>query len=242
MIGSLYVSMAAVVGAAAKEAEESNLNGSTRSSDSAMQEVNGRPASSSSLPSNCGGRTSTELVHTTTMATATTEASRPSLTGSHHRKRVAKMLHTVADYVGTAAHDQFDDSGFRRGRANTYPEVPGEEHRNSVLSQIREHYNNSSREPSPSPSPRRPELQDLPSSSSAGSPGGRSRTRRDTSDTLQVPSQAHVSPARSNPLASFETSAVYIPRDENSPTIVVSSDPDTSSEAGPRRASLPRPP
>jgi hypothetical protein len=58
-----------------------------------------------------------------------------------NRRRVAKSLNKIGDYLGTAAHDKFDISPFRRGPAIDFPEVPGEEQRNAALPQIREVYN-----------------------------------------------------------------------------------------------------
>ncbi|CZR58895.1 uncharacterized protein PAC_08787 [Phialocephala subalpina] len=63
------------------------------------------------------------------------------VTNVGYRHKVAKALTTVVTYFGTAADDRFDDSGFKRGRADDFPEIPGEEHRNSALPQIREQYN-----------------------------------------------------------------------------------------------------
>lgn len=58
-----------------------------------------------------------------------------------NRRKVAKVLTTFANYVGTAAQDRFDVSDFKGGKALDFPELPGEAHRNPDLSQIREQYN-----------------------------------------------------------------------------------------------------
>ena len=58
-----------------------------------------------------------------------------------NRRKVAKALTEIHNYLGTAAHDRFDDSAFKRGKALDFPEIPGEEHRNRALPQIREQYN-----------------------------------------------------------------------------------------------------
>jgi len=57
------------------------------------------------------------------------------------RRKVARTLTLVSNFLGTAAHDAFDDSEFKRGRAVDFPEIPGEASRNRALSQIREQYN-----------------------------------------------------------------------------------------------------
>lgn len=82
-----------------------------------------------------GGQTPTGLAHVTTQSTFSHTAD------SGNRRKVAKLLTTVADYVGTAGHGQFDISGFRRGEASAFPEIPGEVHRNPKLGQIKERYN-----------------------------------------------------------------------------------------------------
>ncbi|KAF2812966.1 uncharacterized protein BDZ99DRAFT_486380 [Mytilinidion resinicola] len=63
----------------------------------------------------------------------------PERVDAGNRKKVANMLTSIGNYFGTAAHD--DVSEFKRGRAVDFPEIPGEEHRNPALAQIRESYN-----------------------------------------------------------------------------------------------------
>ncbi|KAF4620188.1 hypothetical protein G7Y89_g14633 [Cudoniella acicularis] len=58
-----------------------------------------------------------------------------------NRRRVANALTSVGNYLGTAAPDRFDDSEFKQGKAVDFPEIPGEDYRNSNLPQIREQYN-----------------------------------------------------------------------------------------------------
>lgn len=57
------------------------------------------------------------------------------------RRRVAEALNSMANYLGTAAHDRFDGSDFRHGKAVEFPEIPGEAARNERLVHIREAYN-----------------------------------------------------------------------------------------------------
>jgi hypothetical protein len=57
------------------------------------------------------------------------------------RRKVARTLTVISNFLGTAAQDAFDDSEFKRGRAVDFPEIPGEASRNRALSQIREQYN-----------------------------------------------------------------------------------------------------
>lgn len=57
------------------------------------------------------------------------------------RIKVANVLAKIGNYIGTQAQDRFDDSEFKHGKAVDWPEIPGEEQRNSKLSKIRETYN-----------------------------------------------------------------------------------------------------
>jgi hypothetical protein len=61
--------------------------------------------------------------------------------GTGKRREVAKMLTSVGNYLGTARRGTFDYSEFQHGEAQDFPEIPGEEHRNRALRQIREQYN-----------------------------------------------------------------------------------------------------
>ncbi|KAL9108847.1 MAG: hypothetical protein Q9227_006378 [Pyrenula ochraceoflavens] len=179
------------------------------------------------------------------------------------RRKVAKGITKVANFFGTAAYDQFDDSEFKHGKASDFPEIPGEENRNRDLHQIRETYNRQhtersvspmprsrsgsfngsvrsvSRDPSPVPSIRMPQSRQhsssLPKRASsepqASSPVapvdtrvGRQHKRR---DTLEVPSPVRHSHSRHDTLTSSNAfSNNEVP---SSPTIVISSEPDTYS-------------
>ena len=75
-------------------------------------------------------RSSNEMMQTTTW---TTFRSGVSISDAGNRRKVAKALSTVANYLGTASEGQFDDSEFKRGKALDFPEIPGEEGRNSEL-------------------------------------------------------------------------------------------------------------
>jgi hypothetical protein len=70
------------------------------------------------------------------------------------RRTVAGWLTSIAERVGTPTTKSYDDAGFRRGSAQEFPAIPGEEMRNPDLSQMRrivaEHWDSqdASREPS----------------------------------------------------------------------------------------------
>jgi hypothetical protein len=314
VLASLYLLLAADPEAVK---EEANPNVSMHHCNCSMQEVGiglfRASSHSDDTPgatdmrrsfSNSGGGTSSEIVPTTSRPAPGQghQVKRSWTADAANRRKVAKALTAIGNYLGTAAHDQFDDSEFKRGKAVDFPEIPGEEHRNSALPQIRERYNQSRdadgnvtpvlrerpsragsftgsvasglgiegssttpRAASPqspqsphSPSafsspttPRRPhastlpaertsfELQNPPSSSSAGPTRGRLRQR---GDTLEVPSPVHYGPTRNNPSAPSVTSIVTIPESQSSPAIVVSSDPDTSSPALTLVSNPPAPP
>ncbi|XXH02796.1 hypothetical protein Hte_009183 [Hypoxylon texense] len=68
-------------------------------------------------------------------------ANRSPMTDVGHRRKIAKGLMKVSNYLGTASEDRFDDSEFKHGKALDFPEVPAEEMRNKDLPQIREIYN-----------------------------------------------------------------------------------------------------
>ncbi|KAI2637800.1 hypothetical protein GGS26DRAFT_427974 [Hypomontagnella submonticulosa] len=57
------------------------------------------------------------------------------------RRKVARTLMAIGNYLGTASQDRFDYSEFKHGKALDFPEVPAEEQRNPDLRQIREAYN-----------------------------------------------------------------------------------------------------
>jgi hypothetical protein len=182
---------------------------------------------------------SSKLLHTTT-----TRSSKHPDRGK--RRQVAKSLASISTYIGTAARDRFDDTAFKTGEALDFPEVPGESNRNPKLSQIRQTYNrppsfngsirsgvegqaSSMRAASPSPLRRvetgifRPErissehYNNSPSTPTDTTRGRPTRRRA----TLEVPVAAYYGHTRNNLSTS---SNISDPRDQGSPTIVISSD------------------
>ncbi|KAI0594735.1 hypothetical protein F4775DRAFT_572805 [Biscogniauxia sp. FL1348] len=57
-----------------------------------------------------------------------------------YRRKVARALTRLSNYLGNAGADRFDDSDFRRGRAVDFPEIPAERERNGRLFWIKKHY------------------------------------------------------------------------------------------------------
>lgn len=192
--------------------------------------------------SNSSGRTSHEIEH---HEIAQTSSNRPSLgltkstTDVGNRRKVANVLTAIGNYVGTAAEFRLDDSEFKHGKAVDFPEIPGEDQRNSKLSHIREAYNPTrdadgnitpilrpSRAPSINGSiisgldiecgteTAEPASPRSPTSqfSPSSANGDKPRARR---DTLEVPSQVH------HNLARYDTSRS---ESQTSPLIVVSSE------------------
>ena len=118
------------------------------------------------------------------------------------RRKVAKALTSMGNFFGTANRDWFDDSEFRRGKALDFPEIPGEEHRNRDLPQIREQYNQP-RDSDGNVTPMRREARSRASSfhrsATADLDGGEgSSTPRRRRDTLEVPSPGRYSPTRND--------------------------------------------
>ncbi|KAI1485196.1 hypothetical protein F5X96DRAFT_691239 [Biscogniauxia mediterranea] len=57
-----------------------------------------------------------------------------------YRRKVARALTRLSNYLGNAGADRFDDSGFRRGRAVDFPEIPATRARNGNLFWIKKQY------------------------------------------------------------------------------------------------------
>jgi hypothetical protein len=136
--------------------EETNPNASEQHSNCSMQQVNTGVFTASlrsvatpvvtdirHSPSHDSARTSceTSVFPTITRPTPTHQPRRSWTTDTGNRRKVAQGLTAVADYLGTPALDRFDDSEFKHGKAVDFPEIPGEEHRNRALPQIRTQYN-----------------------------------------------------------------------------------------------------
>ncbi|KAI9678524.1 MAG: hypothetical protein M1822_007467 [Bathelium mastoideum] len=117
------------------------------------------------------------------------------------RRKVRKALIAMGNFFGTAPRDWFDDSEFKRGKALDFPEIPGEEHRNRDLPQIREQYNQP-RDSDGNVTPMHPEQRSRASSLHRGAPSVRDVGEGSSTppivrhDTLEVPSPVHHSPTR----------------------------------------------
>ncbi|RFU28503.1 hypothetical protein B7463_g7840, partial [Scytalidium lignicola] len=151
-IGSLYLLLTTDMKVLKKE--EANASPSIHHCNCSMQDHGRRLFTASShstvgssnmrqSSSNSGRGPSTEIAPTTTRSASeySSQARRSGRVDAGSRLKVAKALTTISNYVGTAAPDLFDDSEFKQGKAVDFPEIPGEEHRNRALPQIREQYN-----------------------------------------------------------------------------------------------------
>lgn len=156
VLGSLYVALTKVLSSTAKDGDSSH-SGQDYDVDSVTNISSQSVVGASGYNSDNGGQTPTGLAHVTTQSTFLSHTA-----DSGNRRKVAKLLTTVADYVGTAGHGQFDISGFRRGEASAFPEIPGEVNRNPKLGQIKKRYNSGER--------------DVDGNLTPVSPGGLSRT------------------------------------------------------------------
>ncbi|KAL6863503.1 hypothetical protein J3F83DRAFT_191031 [Trichoderma novae-zelandiae] len=65
----------------------------------------------------------------------------PSTMGFGSRRRVARVIVSVGETLGSKAHTLSDDSEFRKGHAVDWPEIPGESWRNKRLRITRALYN-----------------------------------------------------------------------------------------------------
>jgi len=145
VLGSLYLLLAADLKAVEEESNStpsvhhyhcdcaSHQSGTRLSTAS----IHSAAPSATDIPRNSlndGRGISTELVPTYTRNTIPEAA-------DAGRRKVAKGLSKFANWLSTAAHYQFDDSEFKHGKALDFPEIPGEEHRNVALPQIRKQYN-----------------------------------------------------------------------------------------------------
>ena len=125
----------------------------------------------------------------------------PSTTGSSSRRRVAKIIVSVGETLGSKAHNLVDDSEFRRGKAVDWPETPGEPWRNKELRITRALYNPSrDADGNATPLPRSP--------SRAGSSRGDARGRSPRPGLS--PSRSH-SPTRPPPAVARQQRAGTLP-------------------------------
>lgn len=96
-------------------------------------------------------RNFTNATNVTTATNTTKLSSTFSRSGNSdvgNRRKVAKALNAIGNHLGAAAH--IDNSEFKHGKALDFPEIPGEEHRNRDLPQIRTQYNQFREEDEPS--------------------------------------------------------------------------------------------
>lgn len=71
----------------------------------------------------------------------TLELISPSIS-NNHRNWVARRLNLLAEYIGTAAPDRYDNSVFRQGKRE-FPEIPGEAGRVAHFEELRDRYKSS---------------------------------------------------------------------------------------------------
>ncbi|RHZ73109.1 hypothetical protein CDV55_108034 [Aspergillus turcosus] len=67
------------------------------------------------------------------------------------RRKIARTLFAVSNWMSIAAHDRYQNSDFKSGPALRFPEIPGEENRNGDLNKIRKQYNRDEFDTSGSP-------------------------------------------------------------------------------------------
>ncbi|RHZ63795.1 uncharacterized protein CDV56_109209 [Aspergillus thermomutatus] len=105
------------------------------------------------------------------------------------RRKIARTLFAVSNWMSNAAHDRYQNSEFKSGPALRFPEIPGEENRNGDLNKIRKQYNRG---------------QDIDDVGTSGSPDRLSRTpsftgsissRRDFEGSPPIPRTASPAPS-----------------------------------------------
>jgi hypothetical protein len=136
VLGSLTVSLTEAP-PEEKEAEEAHTQHSpdetaSISNSSSHSNSNNNPSSQSTAPLT---QTDTKRSLTSTTTTTSTTFDRGG------RRKVAKFMTNIADYMGTPGHGQFD-TAFKR-EASAYPTVPGEDFTNAGLSRTESRYHRS---------------------------------------------------------------------------------------------------
>jgi hypothetical protein len=175
-----------------------------RNSDSSTnrRHQRGRPRSEPSLQrssASLGRRQISEELSRTTSEAVTVDAGK--------RRTVAQAFAKASKILGMAAREWTDDTGFQRGRAQDWPEIPGEPNRNRHLSQIRTQYN-------------RPRDQ-----SGNITPAGHGRSRASSFIGSDLGRDNENSPARSSGEMTSLFVATSRPRDTISPTRAPTSAP-----------------
>jgi hypothetical protein len=83
---------------------------------------------------------SPELIELDIAAADPTYATPSPRIRNKHRNRVANLLHTVGDYLGTPGPEHFDDSAFKREGQHEFPAIPGEAERVARFAELRDQY------------------------------------------------------------------------------------------------------
>ncbi|ETR99849.1 hypothetical protein M419DRAFT_54116, partial [Trichoderma reesei RUT C-30] len=194
VIGSLYLVLAADVNAVKEESGSIEMGQTDTESAVPLHNVDRVQTTQTSASTNASV---TMQRHTSSNSTVRP----PSTTGSSSRRRVAKIIVSVGETLGSKAHNLVDDSEFRRGKAVDWPETPGEPWRNKELRITRALYNPSrDADGNATPLPRSP--------SRAGSSRGDARGRSPRPGLS--PSRSH-SPTRPPPAVARQQRAGTLP-------------------------------
>lgn len=188
--------------------------------------------------------------------------------GAGKRPEVERILSNIAHKFGTAAPDRHDDNGFKHGEATGFPEIPGEEYRNHHLIRIKKQWGQSGPEDDESLTPRGRRSR---ANSFVGSVSGAAGVSRPASLASRAQSphrEGTVRPASTtllalpttSPRTSYETgpfvvtppspeldrprsctTVVTLHNGHDSPSIIVSSEPESTEalNGGPAASPLP---
>ncbi|KAK0385971.1 hypothetical protein NLU13_7145 [Sarocladium strictum] len=150
VIGSLYLVLAKDMDRLAKEADTEQCECAhchvlhplaTLLSPSASLDANNRYHEHRPRPPESAQNPTNGLEHVDTSVDLSRTTSRPVTSDAGRRRTVAQAFMKASKVLGMAAREWTDDSDFQRGRAQDWPEIPGEPNRNRDLSRIRIQYN-----------------------------------------------------------------------------------------------------
>ncbi|OJD18333.1 hypothetical protein AJ78_01646 [Emergomyces pasteurianus Ep9510] len=136
VLGSLYLVLAADLDAVV---EEDQPKASLNQDNSSMREINTIASAESSHSPVRGVETRRSVSQSRSIQDGQTR--QPLAGDSGNRRKVARALTKFVIYLSDAAHERLNDSEFKSGKAQDFPEIPGEIRRNRALPHIRNQYN-----------------------------------------------------------------------------------------------------
>ncbi|OAX77361.1 hypothetical protein ACJ72_08343, partial [Emergomyces africanus] len=136
VLGSLYLVLAADLDAVE---EEDQPKASSNQDNNSMREINTIASAESSHSPVRDAEMRRSVSHTRSVQDG--QPRQPLAGDSGNRRKVARALTKFVIYLSDAAHERLNDSEFKSGKAQDFPEIPGEIRRNRALPHIRNQYN-----------------------------------------------------------------------------------------------------